>query len=309
MPILNSRSTSVVNVWGFVAFTGVSFGAGGLLVKKFTNDGLDAFTVTWVPFLVGGVIALAHGIWKNELTLAAVPSGILLGFFSSLGPSLIFNTGFDRLPAGINTLLISLGPIFTAIVAHFVFADERFNLLKAFGLVTAYGGVIILAIGSLDDGGRLLDILLVLCGAAIAGGAGVLTRYLTLRHEPMALLAPNLLVAGLSSMILTLSLDLGTKPSNGFASWHIPMLFVFGLVTYLSFLAILRANQIGTTGQVSVIGYFLPLFGVIGGVIFFNEKLSLSVLFGGVLIIIAMAAIARGSAPRIETTDASSQHV
>ena len=87
------------------------------------------------------------------------------------------------------------------------------------------------------------------------------------------------------------------------------MLFVFGLVTYLSFLAILRANQIGTTGQVSVIGYFLPLFGVIGGAIFFNEKLSLSVLFGGVLIIIAMAAIARGSAPRIETTDASSQHV
>ena len=43
------------------------------------------------------------------------------GVFSSLGPSLIFNVGFDRLPAGINTLLISLGPIFTAIVAHFVF--------------------------------------------------------------------------------------------------------------------------------------------------------------------------------------------
>ena len=39
---------------GFVAFTGVSFGAGGLLVKKFTNDGIDAFTVTWVPFLFRG---------------------------------------------------------------------------------------------------------------------------------------------------------------------------------------------------------------------------------------------------------------
>lgn len=286
-------------VWGFVAFTGISFGAGGLLVKKFTNDGLDAFTVTWIPFLVGGFIAFIHGLLRKELVLSAVPAGMLLGLFSSLGPSLIFNTGFDRLPAGINTLLISLGPIFTAIVAHFVFADERFNLLKALGLITAYAGVAVLAFGSLDDGGDIVDILLVLGGAAIAGGAGVLTRHLTLRHEPMALMAPNLLIAGLISMILTFSFDLGTRPANGFASWHIPMLFVFGLITYLSFLSILKANQIGTTGQVSVIGYFLPLFGVIGGVIFFNEKVSLSLLMGGVLILLAMGAIARGSIPQL----------
>ena len=159
------------SIWGFVAFTGVSFGAGGLLVKKFTNDGIDAFTVTWVPFLFGGILALAHGIVTKQLRRSAVPAGVLLGFFASLGPSLVFNIGFDRLPAGINTLLISLGPIFTAIVAHFVFADERFNLLKALGLITAYGGVSVLALGSIDDGGSIWDILLVLTGSAIAGCA------------------------------------------------------------------------------------------------------------------------------------------
>ena len=148
------------SVWGFVAFTGISFGAGGLLVKKLTNDGIDAFTVTWVPFLFGGLIALIHGMVTKELRWSSVPAGILLGLFSSLGPSLIFNVGFDRLPAGINTLLISLGPIFTAIVAHFVFTDERFNLLKAFGLVAAYGGVTILAAGSIDAGGNVWDCLL-----------------------------------------------------------------------------------------------------------------------------------------------------
>ena len=62
------RMTSDLNasVWGFVAFTGISFGAGGLLVKKLTNDGIDAFTVTWVPFLFGGLIALIHGILAKE---------------------------------------------------------------------------------------------------------------------------------------------------------------------------------------------------------------------------------------------------
>ena len=285
------------SIWGFVASTGVSFGAGGLLVKKFTNDGIDAFTVTWVPFLFGGILALAHGIVTKQLRRSAVPAGVLLGFFASLGPSLVFNIGFDRLPAGINTLLISLGPIFTAIVAHFVFADERFNLLKALGLITAYGGVSVLALGSIDDGGSIWDILLVLTGSAIAGGAGVLTRYLTLRHKPMALLAPNLLTAGTTALIVTYGFSLDTKPDGGLAAWHMPMLLVFGLITYLSFLSILKANEIGTTGQVSVIGYFLPLFGVIGGAIFFNEDLDVEVLVGGALILIAMTAIARGSLP------------
>ena len=285
------------SIWSFVAFTGVSFGAGGLLVKKFTNDGIDAFTVTWVPFLFGGILALAHGIVTKQLRWSAVPSGVLLGFFASLGPSLVFNIGFDRLPAGINTLLISLGPIFTAIVAHFVFADERFNLLKALGLITAYGGVSVLALGSIDDGGSIWDIMLVLAGSAIAGGAGVVTRYLTLRHKPMALLAPNLLAAGTTALIVTYGFSLDTKPDGGLASWHMPMLLVFGLITYLSFLSILKANEIGTTGQVSVIGYFLPLFGVIGGAIFFKEDLDVEVLVGGALILIAMTAIARGSLP------------
>ena len=58
-----------------------------------------------------------------------------------------------------------------------------------------------------------------------------------------------------------------------------------------------KANEIGTTGQVSVIGYFLPLFGVVGGAMFFNEELDASVLLGAVLILFAMTAIARGSIP------------
>ena len=57
------------SVWGFVAFTGISFGAGGLLVKKLTNDGIDAFTVTWVPFLFGGLITDS---WNGHQRIAVV---------------------------------------------------------------------------------------------------------------------------------------------------------------------------------------------------------------------------------------------
>ena len=38
-------------------------------------------------------------------------------------------------------------------------------------------------------------------------------------------------------------------------------------------------------------------FGVVGGAMFFDEELDASVLLGGVLILFAMTAIARGSIP------------
>ena len=66
---------------------------------------------------------------------------------------------------------------------------------------------------------------------------------------------------------------------------------------FIFFIDFKKANEIGTTGQVSVIGYFLPLFGVVGGAMFFDEELNASVLLGGVLILFAMTAIARGSIP------------
>ena len=283
------------SVWTYVAFTGLTFGAGALLVKKLTNDGIDPFTITWIPFLISGALALGTGYRRNQLSKAAVFPGILLGVLAGAGPSLIFNYGFDKLPAGIVTLLISLGPIFTAIVAHFVFDDERFNSLKGAGLVLAYGGVMMLTIDSVGEKGSLSDILIVLAGSALGGSAGVLVRYYSLRHEPMALIAPNLFTAGIVALILTYAMDMATQPSGGFAAWHFVALFFFGITTFLAFLAIFRANQLGTTGQVSVIGYFLPLFGVIGGMVFFKEDASWPLLVGGMLIVVSMGLIGRGS--------------
>lgn len=283
------------SVWTYVSFTGVVYGAGGLLVKKLTNDGIDPFTITWVPFLIGGTLALGTGFSRGQLSIASVIPGIILGFVAGGGPSLIFNYGYDELPTGIVTLLISLGPIFTAIVAHFVFDDERFNSLKGTGLVLAYVGVMILTIDSVGEKGSLRNILLVLAGSALAGGAGVLTRYYIQRHEAIALLAPNMITGGIIVLILTYAMDRDTQPPGGLATWHYAVLFLFGIQAFLGLLAYFHANQLGTTGQVSVTGYFLPLFGVVGGIIFFKEETSWQLLVGGALIVVSMALIARGS--------------
>jgi uncharacterized membrane protein len=129
--------------------------------------------------------------------------------------------------------------------------------------------------------GSLGNLLLVLAGSALAGGAGVLTRYYIQRHEAIALLAPNMITGGIIVLILTYAMDRDTQPPGGLATWHYAVLFLFGIQAFLVFLSFFHANQLGTTGQVSVTGYFLPLFGVVGGIIFFKEETSWQLLVGG----------------------------
>ncbi len=282
-------------MWPLVAFTGVAFSAGSLLSKGLVDDGVDPFTVTWAPFLAAGVLGVIVGRKVGHLDRQAFVPGAVLGLIGSAAPALLFNLGFERLPTGIVTLLIALGPAVTAVIAHFVFADERFNPTKALGLVVAIIGVSILAAGSLDGGASIGAIAMVMVGSAIGGGAGVVTRIFAKRHSGPALLAPQLLVGGVSALTLSTLLGRDALPDAGFESWQLATLPLFGVTTFLGFLAMLSATEIGTTGQVSVIGYCVPVLGVVGGIVFFGDDITVSLIVGGLLILVAVGIIASGS--------------
>ena len=64
------------------------------------------------------------------------------------------------------------------------------------------------------------------------------------------------------------------------------------------FFSMMKANEIGTTGQVSVIGYCVPLFGVVGGVAVFGDPVTAALIGGGLLIVISVALIGTGSSRR-----------
>ena len=297
-PVSADRQPSV---WLFVAFTGLVFGSGGLLAKGLVDDGVDAFTVTWLPFLSGGILGMVVAIARSHLDRTAVVPAALLGLTASAGPALLFNLGFERMSAGVVTLLISLGPVFTAVGAHFAYPDERFNRVKALGLILALVGVAILGLGGADADATAGAIALVLAGSVLAGGAAVLARRFALRHGATALIAPQLTVAGVVSLVLAFPAGRQIVPDGGFEAWHVPAMLVFGVTTYLGFFSMMKANEVGTTGQVSVIGYCVPLFGVIGGVLVFGDAVTAALVIGGLMILVSVTLIGLGSGRRPST--------
>jgi drug/metabolite transporter (DMT)-like permease len=275
----------VPSVWLLVVGTAILWGSGGLISKALVESGVDAFTVTAAPFGAGAILAWL--VARSLPSAAAFVSGLLLGMVSTAGPALFFNLGYETLPSGVVTLLIAVGPIITAIAAHFWFADERFTLGKGAGLAISLLGVAILSLGQGgENGGTPIGVVLVIGGSLLAGTTAVWGRSAAMRHGARNLVPTQLTGAALMPVAMSVVLDRDLVPPGGFQVWQVFGLLAIGsFASFLGFRLIMKANEIGTTGQVSLVGYLLPVVGVGGGAIFFAEPVTASVIIGGVLIL------------------------
>ncbi len=290
-----------LSVWPLVVFTAFAFGFGGLLSKGLIDRGVDSFTVTAGPFLTAGLVAWVVAWVSHDVRRRAIGPGILLGVFNSSLPALFFNLGFETLTVGLVTLIVTLGPSVTAAVAHVVFPDERFNAMKGLGLGVALAGVAALIVApGVIEGTSYRGALWATAGAFLAGTSAVLSRWYAVRHGGLALIPAQLTSAGLTPLVVAAFVGRSLVPEGGFAGGDIPIMALIGVVgSYLGFRSMMLANERGTTGQVSMIAYLIPLFGVIGGIIFFAETLTPWIVLGGGLILTGVSLGGRASAPTV----------
>lgn len=286
--------------WPYIVFTGVVFGSGGLISKRLLDDGMDAYSILAISAGFGAVSAMLH------LRLVPKPehlrAGALVGLLATAVPATFFNLGFERLPAGTASLLIALGPVATAVAAHFAFADERFNRVKGAGLAMALAGAAIL--GSSDSGaGSTTGVMFVVIGAVLTGSGGVVVRRSAMRFGGRQLVTTQMVVASLAGLVLFLLLGDSGSPDGGWETVHVVLIAGQGISSYFGFSSMLKANEIATTGQASVIGYIVPVVGVVGGVAFFSDAVTVAIVVGGLLILAATYVIAIGSRSQVEPAE------
>lgn len=294
-PTATSAQSTSTRVWLLVVGTALLWGSGGLISKALVNDGVDPFTVTAGPFAAGAVTAWL--VSRRSPSPSTLITGLLLGIINTAGPALLFNLGYETLPAGIVTLLIAFGPVVTAVTAHFAFSDERFNRGKGAGLAISLAGVGVLSSGQVSAGnGTGVGVGLVLAGALLAGITAVWARSVAVSHGAKNLVPAQLTGAAVTPLVIGLLLGRQMIPAAGFEPWHLLGLITIGTVaSFLGFRMVMAANEIGTTGQVSLIGYLLPVVGVAGGAVFFDEAVTPSVIVGGALILIGVLTVGRAA--------------
>lgn len=223
----------------------------------------------WVYMLVSGQ-RIARGL---EVWLAFLGMGIL----NNLLPFALIAWGQQSLASGLAAILNATTPIFGALVAGLLLADERLTPLKWMGLCSGLAGVVVLIGYEVLDGfsDRIAAELAVLAAAVSYAFAGVFgRRFKRLRIEP-AMAATGQVTA--SSLIL-LPIVLFWE---GAASLMMPSLVAGGAILGLALAStalayILYFQLLARAGATNVllVTFLIPVSAILLGWLILGEQLE-----------------------------------
>ena len=245
--------------------------------------------------LIGGlVILLVAAVWGGNPHLRRDwPVFLLLAAFNGT-----FFFGFQtlailNLPSGTAAVLEYLQPVLVGLLAWMIL-DESLSSVKIVGLILGFSGIIAVSTGSLFGS---LSPIGVTFGAASALswalGTVFFKRY-EARISTMWAVAIPFVVGG---TVLTL-FSLFTE------SWSevFPAGVLFASLSYVSLVEIALAWLIwfaliraGEASRIAVYVFFVPVVSIVIGAIFLDERLTMSLLIGTVLIVTGIYLVNRSS--------------
>ena len=221
---------------------------------------------------------------------------LLIGLGNPAIPFLLINWGETIIESSVAGVLQSTASLFTMIVAHFVFVDERMNSRRVSGMVIGFIGVVVLFGLNVQDGQILfrgvLGQLAIVGASVFYAFAGVYTRVILneQQFEPIVVAAFSMLSATVIMGIAMFAAPLLGGPSpiwlgavSPSAMWSAIVLGVFNtFFAYILFYSIIRA--LGAS-RASMVTYIVPVVSVILGVSFGNDDVTINLFVGAALIL------------------------
>jgi len=278
--------------WIFLSMLVIFWGSTFALTKF----ALTTYSPMWITAirLLSGFLVIYILLRINGENL---PTGIinwlwltLIGFTAAI-PFFLICWATQYIDTGIGGVLFGIGPLFTAIVAHFFIISERINISKILGLIIGFIGICILLnkdlIHALDSN---LSYLLPQI-AIIVAAMGYSIQIICVRIMPdISLLqktSGGFLVGAIISTILALLLD-GLPDIALTDSSFLSILIMGFFSTAMAGIVMFHLSKIAGPTFVSTTHYLLPPYVVFLGVVALNEKISIEQIIAVLVIIIGI---------------------
>ncbi len=298
-----SKKQAWIGFW----LLGIIWGSSFLLIRVAVRE-LTPFEVVFIRTAIAavGLLLVAYARGKRLPThWAGIRDLIILGVFNTVIPFALITWGEQSVESGLASVLQGTAALFTLVIAHFAFADERITLQKLAGLALGFGGVLLLASRSWQDGqiitSDLTGQLAIVAASLFYGLGGTYGRRVMQRGiEPIITAAGAMLTSAivtgafvflpvlLPGLASTAAIE-GATQAGPFAVSSPDVLLaavVLGLfntfVAYIIFYSILQALGAAKTSMVT---YIVPAVGLTLGALFLDEIVDFRLLLGAALII------------------------
>jgi drug/metabolite transporter (DMT)-like permease len=278
-------------LWGS-AYSAIKIGyellsiASGDLAGKFLFAGcrfvLAGLFVLAIAKVSGRKLAL--GGWSEILSVAGlglVQTGLQYSFFY---------VGLANTSGAKASVMNSMGSFFSAILAHFLYRNDKLDLRKTVGCILGFAGVVavnwsgdLLFDWRLDGEGFIAISALVFAAASLWG------RRLSMRIDPMVLTGWQLLTGGSSLAVMGFALGGQLGPFSLAAILDLVYLATLSAVAFTIWTILLRNNKVTS---ITVFYFLIPVSGVILSVLVLGDSVfewrylvALAVVSGGILLV------------------------
>jgi drug/metabolite transporter (DMT)-like permease len=248
--------------------------------------GLGAIVLLAIALLIGQGFPRKAGEWRMI---------VIVGCLNSAIPFFLISWGQQFISSAESALLMAMGTFFTLFVSHFSSTDERINMPRALGVSVGFLGVLVLVfwdISAVGLGALAGQSAVMLAGCSYATSS-VVSRRLT--HLPMiSTSAATMLSASLYMVPLAFLLE-DPLPSRVADTSLIAIAYLGVVATALAMT--LRFFIIRANGAVfmSLVGYLVPLFGVLWSGLYFADAIKPQTLVSLSLILLGIAITRKGS--------------
>ncbi|MCA9962765.1 MAG: DMT family transporter [Anaerolineales bacterium] len=234
-----------------------------------------------------------RNVWQHAL---------LLGVIGTAVPMTSIVTALTYLSSGMASILITINPAITVLLAHFFLHDEKLNTRKIVGIVLALSGTALLTVRGetgLADVAKANPIGYILMFTSILLGSSstVYARKYMRTFDAFDVASIRMLAAALAVMPLSLLLvgfDLTAVTSTGYgALGYASLMGTFGGMM----LAFYIIKRFGATAS-AMTAYVVPIITNIGGILLLGETFTVGMLWGALLIVVGIFILNQRRRPR-----------
>lgn len=285
----------------------LGWGLAGVGTRALFEDGAATFTVIVVRTLVATAAVVAYAAFvRRPIGRRAWRDGSLIGLVRIGAAPVLFIASLNYVSAGVEALLITLIPVVTAVMGHFLLGEELTHRQVAGLALALCGTVVIIVSGESGIAGDAGDVVrggaLALGGVVTGSFSGIMSRHYAPHHDTATLAVPMFVAGAVATLAAGLLFrDLGGEGLDA-ANWA--LLVALGLgSTLLPFVATLYASRHATAARVALTAYLAPLVAVIGGAVLLDEVVTVSIAVGGAFTLAGVVIAGTARHPVVDLVD------
>ncbi len=256
-----------------------------ILPIKQTNFSLD--TTLFYRFFISALLLLPV-LWYKKENLKITPKElyvvVLLGLSYALSSEFLF-MGYDLLSPGIASTILFIYPVFVALIMFLVF-KEKLNRLTVLSLILAFSGVLTLSLKNNSFEINFPGLIVVLLSAFFYALYILIVNQTKIKLSGFKLTFFSFLFTSLYFLVKAKFLgDSLLLPNVNMLINFVVFAFVTTLISSLAL--VFAIKYIGST-PTAILGALEPVVAVAVSVLMFNEVLTINLILGITLIIIAV---------------------